>query len=42
MWIEVVVLLENEESFQYLNDLDKIKIFDIYCCDIIEKVKVDF
>ena len=41
-WIEAAVLLENEESFQYLNDSDKTKIFDTYRRDITEKAKADF
>lgn len=41
-WVDAAVLLENEESFQYLNDTDKTKIFDTYRRDITEKAKADF
>ena len=41
-WLEAAVLLQNEESFQYLDDSDKTKIFDAYRRDITEKAKADF
>lgn len=42
MWVDAAVVLQNEESFQYLNDEDKTKIFDTYRRDITEKAKADF
>ncbi|KAK2568305.1 Rho GTPase-activating protein 5 [Acropora cervicornis] len=42
MWVDAAVLLQNEESFQYLNDADKTQIFDTYRRDITEKAKADF
>lgn len=42
MWVDAAVMLQNEESFQYLNDADKTKIFDTYRRDMTEKAKADF
>lgn len=41
-WLKAAVLLQNEESYQYLEDSDKTKIFDSYSRTITEKAKVAF
>ena len=41
-WLEAAVLLQNEESYQYLEDNERCAIFDLYVREIGEQAKVDF
>lgn len=41
-WREVDSVLQNEESYKYLEESDRLKIFDTYRRDIAEKAKADF
>lgn len=41
-WLEAAVLLQNEESYQYLEDSERCAIFDLYVREIGEQAKIDF
>ncbi|XP_048580829.1 rho GTPase-activating protein 5-like isoform X3 [Nematostella vectensis] len=42
LWHETEVLLRNEESYKYLDNTDKLQIFDNFLRDIAEQAKLDF
>lgn len=41
-WREIDSILQNEESYQYLEESERLRIFDSYLRDITEKAKADF
>ncbi|KAK3754599.1 hypothetical protein QZH41_007461 [Actinostola sp. cb2023] len=41
-WREVYRILQNEESYQYLDEPERLTIYDFYLRDIAERAKADF